>query len=314
MSGLCYVHPRQTVEAEASSRKKDENESMQKVAEQLAYKAAAAQRGLDEMALKHKNLHEAHVAMQAKYHALKQEGGTHDWKAQAKALAERFEKHVNDTRQDMTELAHLRAEMPAVKAKLKELARLQQQTASNKEPAKLKAETPDVQAKLKELAKLKAEMPDVQAKLRELAVLKREMPDVQAKLKELAALKREMPEVQAKLQELAALKREMPEVQAKLKELAALKRELPGVQAKLQEGRAAKLEAATATDSLLHERAAKRNVSEALEACKQMLANTEGVLRVCADLHGKQSSGGELSSALTETTLKMREFLQGLSG
>ena len=114
MSGLCYVHPRAAVEAEAK-RWKDEHDSMRKVATELAYKATAAQHELDELTVKHKNLHENHVTMQGKYRALKQ-GGTDYWKEQAKALAERFEKHVNDTRQDMTELAQLKAEMPEVKA------------------------------------------------------------------------------------------------------------------------------------------------------------------------------------------------------
>ncbi len=292
------------------------------MAAELAYKATNAQRELDELTLKHKNLHANHVAMQGKYHALKQGGHEKDWKAKAKELAERFEKHVTDTRQDMLELAKLKEEMPAVKAKLQELK-------------KLKQEMPEVQAKLQELARLKKEMPEVQAKLQELKQLKQgkaaagAADHVQAKLKEeIKSLQKELstvkqaglktkeklpPEVKASLKELAQLKSELPDVQARLRELASLKRELPDVQAKLMEGRSAKLEAAAAKDSLLHERAAKRNISEALESCKQMLAHTEGVLRVCADLHAKQSSGGELSSALTETTDKMRCFLQGLT-
>ena len=127
-------------------RWKEKYDSMSSAAKELAYKAAAAAKDVEDIQAKHRNLYENHSSMQSKYKAMKEELATlreagdsatalqsdwrqnaNKWKSRCQELASKFEEHVRQAEEKLKSQARkheadrerMEAELDESKAALK---------------------------------------------------------------------------------------------------------------------------------------------------------------------------------------------------
>ncbi len=287
-------HRQMTHTTEEARRWKQAHDDVKAAARELSYKTTIAEHKLRELGEKHKNLHENHTAMQAKYHELKKTikptdvATENDWQKNAAKWKQRCQDAVNKYEAVSKEAAnkvkeHIAARDKALAENREAAAKLKAQVAAyrelQREHEQLKADhrvsTSDNARFYKEHTRLSttnkalahdneqflARVKQANLDTAELAKLKAEIPAVKAQLAQTAQLQKEVASLSSSRQEL------------KLKHKAAIQDLKTRHADELAALKSANQRIIAATEDEL--RTAKKNISDKAQEVSQTLKTAE---------------------------------------